>query len=289
MTIQLDTRLNAWRPDLADIALKGKVDASRFIQAEIASPHTSITSLRRGPGFEHPVDKELLRGEEVHIFEEKDGWCWVQSKRDKYVGYCETKCLTKGKLNLTHRINVLRSSVFKEASLKTLIIDQLSLNSEVEVVNSEGKFSQLSCGGWVYSKHLVSLHEYILPFQVAAKFYLNSPYIWGGNGHLGVDCSGLIQMAAYAAGYTIPRDTDMQEDFFTEEVDGLDNIQVGDLLFWPGHVAIYDGEGIAIHANATEMMTCAHYLEFLLPHIEQQEGTPLRSIKRPNFDLKTDP
>ncbi|WP_420547063.1 NlpC/P60 family protein [Curvivirga sp.] len=287
MTIQLDKRLNAWRPDLADITLKGKVDASRFIQAEMATTLVSIASLRRGPGCEHPVDKELLRGEEVHIFEEKNGWCWVQSLRDRYVGYCEAKCFTKEKPNLTHRVNVLRSSIFKEASLKTLIIDQLSLNSEVEVINTDGKFSQLSCGGWVYSKHLISLNEYTLPFQAAAKLYLNSPYIWGGNGHLGVDCSGLIQMAAYAAGHIIPRDTDMQEAFFEEEVDGLDNIQIGDLLFWPGHVAIYDGNDIALHANATEMMTCAHYLEFLLPHIEEQEGTPLRSIKRPNLNLKT--
>lgn len=287
-----DKRTNAYRNDLADQKLFDLVNADTYVEATPAITAASTSSMHRGPGIEYPVDKELLRGEEVKIFETKNGWSWVQSVRDNYVGYCVADDLSQETFSaLTHRVDSLRSLLFQEPNLKSYVRGYLSINCEVEVVREEGKFSLLSCGGWIFTKHLLPLGTYSYEFIEAAFLYQEAPYLWGGNSDIGVDCSGLVQMAALAMGHTLPRDTDMQENYFDEEVPYASDSSVlkpNDLLFWPGHVGIYIGGEKVLHANATEMKTCVHGLEFLLAHIEKIEGTPLRSVKRPKFHVAKD-
>jgi len=80
---------------------------------------------------------------------------------------------------------------------------------------------------------------------------IGKPYCWGGEGPRCFDCSGLAQMAWSRAGVRIPRTThDMAKSL--REIP-IDDVQAGDLLWWPGHVAIYEGRGWMIDAlNARE-------------------------------------
>ena len=67
----LDRRLNAFRPDLADIALKGEVEADRFISPEQAMVTLPVVALRPKPDLSCGIDTELLMGEEVRVFERR--------------------------------------------------------------------------------------------------------------------------------------------------------------------------------------------------------------------------
>jgi cell wall-associated NlpC family hydrolase len=96
-----------------------------------------------------------------------------------------------------------------------------------------------------------------------ATAQVGKPYIWGGTGPAGYDCSGLVMMAYRAAGIDLPRTTYQQVDAGTP-VYSLSQLQPGDLLFTPGsdgtaelpgHVGMfigaYHGQGLVVQAPRT--------------------------------------
>jgi cell wall-associated NlpC family hydrolase len=86
-----------------------------------------------------------------------------------------------------------------------------------------------------------------------AEQLIGTPYSWGGRSGDAIDCSGLVQLVFGLKGHMPPRDADMQQAEFGEELAEGDALQRGDLVFFPGHVGIMaDAENI-IHANGTAM------------------------------------
>ena len=81
-----------------------------------------------------------------------------------------------------------------------------------------------------------------------ARLYLGTHYVWGGKSPLGLDCSGLVFMAYRLAGVTIWRDASIREGYPIRQIDFEDK-NPGDLLYFPGHVAMYLGDGLYIHST----------------------------------------
>lgn len=82
-----------------------------------------------------------------------------------------------------------------------------------------------------------------------AMRYRNTHYRWGGKTTNGIDCSGLCSMAYLLCGIIIYRDASILEGFPLHDIT-MDQIKPGDLLFFPGHVAMYLGDNRYCHSTA---------------------------------------
>ena len=80
----------------------------------------------------------------------------------------------------------------------------------------------------------------------AAISLYGRPYCWGGTGPDCYDCSGLTFSAWHAVGLNIPRTSELQREKLPPVA--MNDLRPGDILWRPGHVGMYVGNGWAIHA-----------------------------------------
>ena len=81
-----------------------------------------------------------------------------------------------------------------------------------------------------------------------AKKYLGTEYRWGGKSGRGIDCSGLVSSAYMQCGVLIYRDAKLVEDWPMHKIPP-EQAKRGDALYFPGHIALYLGEGRYIHST----------------------------------------
>ncbi|ARD42515.1 NlpC/P60 family protein [Actinomyces gaoshouyii] len=84
-----------------------------------------------------------------------------------------------------------------------------------------------------------------------ARTKVGGPYVWGGNGPTGYDCSGLVQASFASVGVSLPRTA--QEQCRAGTPVDASQAQAGDIVCWGSpahHVAIYDGNGGIVGAQS---------------------------------------
>ena len=284
----LDRRLHAFRPDLADLALKGRVEADRFVAGEVMQVITHTAPLHREPRKDAPLDTEALCGERVSVFELAEGWAWCQLASDGYVGYLPAERLAAPSPQASHRVSAVRSFAYPGPSMKLPRAMTLSLGSRVHVLDRQGDFAIVAgvaglARSYVWAQHLKALdHHEPDPVGVAEQL-LHAPYLWGGKSSLGLDCSALVQLALDAAGIAAPRDSDMQERSVGTALplgDGLPPLRRGDLVFWKGHVGLMQDAHRLLHANGHHMLVASEPLEVAIDRIEAKGAGKVTSIRR---------
>ena len=99
--------------------------------------------------------------------------------------------------------------------------------------------------------------------QECMREYMGVPYLYGGNGKYGIDCSALTQRIYKRVGITLPRTAQGQYDAVIHIADY--EAEPGDLVFFQGtyesgsyitHVGVYVGDGRMFHASAGQGYCC---------------------------------
>jgi len=284
MMDKLDPRLNAYRPDIADIRLKGRVCAEKFITGEKKRVMFPLANIYQSED-ETTLMSQLLMGDEVQVFDTQNGFSFIQSIKDHYVGYVGEMLLDVDTTILSHYVSVRSTFLYPEPHFKSLPIQNLSLGTKlaiVDFVETGGmRYGLTKNGCAIFSGHLTKIQQQKIDYVTVAEGLSFTPYLWGGVSAFGIDCSGLVQLSMAVAGHYVLRDSDMQFCTIGQKISfDAQQLQRGDLIFWPGHVAIMQDRDNSIHANGASMDVRSEVLNDIIERI----GKPL-GIRRPNHIL----
>jgi Bacterial dipeptidyl-peptidase Sh3 domain/NlpC/P60 family len=277
-----DPRLTPARGDLAAKYLEGKVKAARFVEGEIFEIADGLAPLREGPFSDAMQISQALKGERVTIYDRNgEGFAWGQLNSDGYVGWLPDRALAKPLAAPTHKVTALRTFAFPGPSIKLPPVETLSMGAMLTLTREDGAFAVTREGWYLPRPHLGGIGEMAADFVAVAERFVGTPYLWGGKSSIGIDCSGLVQVALNAAGTGCPRDSDMQRDGLGRALSPAEarHLQRGDLIFWKGHAAIVRDTDSIVHANAHHMAAVVENTREAIARIKAA-GNEIAAIKR---------
>ncbi|MEL6857386.1 MAG: NlpC/P60 family protein [Pseudomonadota bacterium] len=240
-----------------------------------------VAALRNTPDPDATQISQVLHGETVLLHHEEGEFGLVQSVQDGYVGWALMAALSAPVLPVTHRVIAPRLHTYAEPGITAAPHFVLGPGARLSSTGErDGRYLRFERAGWVVD-HLVAPIEALEddPVSVAERF-LGTPYLWGGRDCLGLDCSGLVQIAFDACGVACPRDSDMQQAWFGTPISDWQSpgaLQRGDLIFWKGHVGMMAHSDTLLHANGTFMTTMKELLAPAIKRIANEYGAPLQA------------
>jgi hypothetical protein len=245
--VTLDRRLHAFRPDLADKALEGKVEAERFRRARPAVIAVPVADLHKAPARMPGIDTQFLLGEQVRVFDVAKGWAWVQGERDSYVGYMPGSSLSfeldPAPTPPRDRLRSYRlSRAGTEKAAARLAVDGVARHHRSRGGVRRGtRYAMLPDGAALPAVHVAPVGDGRAGFcrrrrALPARALSVGRHVWLRRRLLRPRpaCHGM-------AGRTVLRDTDMQEASIGEALEtggDYSSLRRGDLVFWKGHVGI---------------------------------------------------
>ncbi|HKJ75312.1 MAG TPA: NlpC/P60 family protein [Alphaproteobacteria bacterium] len=245
-------------------------------------------TLKSAPDAQAGQASQCLFGEVFTVYEEKDGWSWGQAVSDSYVGYVPTDTLRDDIAEPTHRVVALASHLYPEPDFKRPPLDILPMGAEVAVrAGADERFVELATDGYMVRRHLMALTDTDPDYVTTAERMIGIPYLWGGKSTtMGLDCSGLVQIALALAGHKVLRDSDMQAETIGDGLpEGLD-LRRGDIVCFPGHIGFLWNEIMLLHANAYQMGVSKDPLADVIERVRAEQASsqtpkpPVTCIRR---------
>ena len=176
----------------------------------------SVIPVRKEGSHTSEMVSQLLYNELYEVLDEKPGWTLIRSYEDQYEGWIQ---------GIQHQ-SITEEEYIEHQSRRRYIVDQ-------PILDYEGR--QLSIGTMLHEPvpGTMTMPGRFVPAMMIefAQKLLNIPYLWGGRSLFGIDCSGLVQLCARAAGKALPRDASQQVNE-GELVYFLPEVQPGDLAFF---------------------------------------------------------
>lgn len=270
-----DRRLTPANGRVAARHLQGIVAAETYVDGTPRCITQPLVDLCPKPDARR--DRQLLLGAGVTVYEDHDGWSFVQSDADGYVGYVPSTAL--GTVEPTFRVATAATHVYETESFKSADTMRLTFGCQVQVIDERPKMYE-TLQGFIPKKHLRPLDRPFADPVTIAQLYFNAPYLWGGNSTAGVDCSGLVQAALQACDIFCPGDSDMQQADLGQDIVPDAPLKRGDLLFWKGHVGMMVDSDVMLHANAHHMATVYEPIEAATLRIKAQGDGDIVARKR---------
>ena len=239
----------------------------------------AVVSLRERPSSGMALDDELLYGMVVEVAgeaadeEEGERVPWMEVRTPyRYAGYCrkEDLILDRGRVaawEAGELCVVMQgfADVLDQPRVQGVCLESLARGGRLlahrDVDTGEGGWVcvELADGRRGYTKEKFLGPYYAAPFTEdealfrerlveMARGYLGTQYRWGGKSALGIDCSGLTSMCYMLCGVYIYRNAGYVDGFAVHEIPVAEK-KPGDLLYFPGHIAMYIGDDRYIHST----------------------------------------
>ena len=224
----------------------------------------SLVQLKKEPFCESETVDEVIYGMSVTVIGTLcNGWLLVRTFYG-YEGYVKSGCLIEDK-EPGHRrewvlgsyMDVLEKPDIKSRCMATLVRGSIvkvlirESNGYTEILLNDGRIGYIKSSGllkmymgWVRSDEKRIRKDLV---QTALS-YLGTQYRWGGKSPMGIDCSGLCSMAYMLNGINIWRDAKLHKAYPVKEIEPA-CMKPGDLLYFPGHMAMYIGEQCYVHSS----------------------------------------
>lgn len=232
--------------------------------------NVSVCQMYSQPARECTVEDEVLYGMVVDILEEvKPGWFKIRTHyryegivsaedliRDEKMA-AQWEALPKMVIRNKNHCDILSEPKVQGWHLKNLtrgclvspVGEPEGGYQQVQLADGRLGFIQASILGNYYAEPASGDEQTLRKMIVeSALLYQGTHYRWGGKSPEGIDCSGLCSMAYMLCGILIYRDAKIVEGFPMHEI-ALEDIKPGDLLFFPGHVAMYIGNDRYCHST----------------------------------------
>lgn len=276
-SIALDARVHAVRPDLADVSLAGTLFSAHYARAVELICVAPGAPVLDAPNVGARAVSQLLRGESFHALDVTTDWAWGFCGHDGYVGYIRRAALDSHAVP-THRIVARPAPLFTAPDIKAPISGFWPMGALFSG-KAEGAFLD-SGEGFVHMRHARPIDALDSDWVAQAQRHMGQPYVWGGRGHHGVDCSGLVQVALARCGMNVPRDTDLQREGIGSPIAIDAPLRRGDLVFFPGHVGIMTGGTQMLHANAHWMTVMVEPLADVVARLSPEHDQPILAVRR---------
>lgn len=222
---------------------------------EAVTGRAPVSPMFREPSLRSEQVSQLVLGESAVVIERRDTWCRVETTFDRYPGWIHGGYLVPTPDGWEMRATGWSDGAMLEAAdwrQPVPLRARLAPHGD-EWELPDGRSGRCVQGSIGNTEEVRSRARSLAPEDWAARYFLGSPYQWGGVTPWGVDCSGLVQSTYAARGIAMPRDSSQQAT--AGEPVAPEAMVPGDLLFFNGdagritHVAFAGQDDTIIHST----------------------------------------
>jgi hypothetical protein len=244
-SLPIDPRVHAFRRDIADVALAGRIIAPHYARPVERSCGALPTMVRVRPDSDAEAISELLPGEGFAVLEYAGGWAWGYCLADHVVGFVEAIELADPS-SPTHIVCEKCAPVAADDRVTSPVLATLPMGARLH--GEEHGACLTTEYGCVSLSHLRRIDEHDEDPVVVAERLIGVPYLPGGRSFHGIDSSGLVQIALSLCGLAAPRLPDQQRRLGDPVPDGAP-YRRGDLILFDGDAGLMVDDLLMIHAS----------------------------------------